>query len=118
MKPRPHLPEELEDEAGHRVERDVGDQDLAVELLARRDPHEDGEDQEGRERLVDLAGMERSVEGSTDVRVYSSVKVTAQGTSAGRPQQQPAARQPSRPMLWPMTTPGRSTSAVAQAGRA
>ena len=46
------------------------------------------------------------------------MKVTAHGTCVVLPQQQPAAKQPSRPMAWPRTTPGASTSAVCQPGQA
>ena len=78
--------EELEREARHGVEHDVAQRDLALELLARREPQQEHEDQERRQRLVELRRVQRRVHGRADgAGGVESGKVTAQGTSAGLP---------------------------------
>ena len=49
-------------------------------------------------------------------RATGSVKAMAQGSELGLPQQQPAAKQPSRPIECPIATAGASTSAAISPG--
>src|SRR5262249_58106467 len=59
----------LEDAAGDRVEEHVKPEDLAVERLAAIRPLEDQEDQERVGREVELGGVERHVQGRSDLIV-------------------------------------------------
>ena len=59
--------QELEPEAHRGVERHVGERDLAVEALARQQPEQEREDQERRERLVELARVQRRVHRRADL---------------------------------------------------
>src|SRR3990172_9447237 len=56
-------PIELDNEAGDRVEPDVGPEDLAIETLPGGQPHEKTENQELGACFVELGGMESDAQG-------------------------------------------------------
>ena len=111
--------EELDDEARHRVEDHVGERDLAVELLARRDRDQDAEDQQAGQRLVDLRRVQRRVQG----RAHHAVGVlVVEGDRPGhlaRPARSSSRRRSSRaarrPARWPPRGRARRRSATRRA---
>ena len=117
--PRDVAAVELDDEP-----RDAVEQHVAPERPARERPsfplgrEQEQEDEQLGAGLVELRRVQRHASSGvpTFCAANSLRNVIAHGTSVGRPKQQPANRQPRRPMTWPSAMPGANTSVTVHIG--